>query len=64
MDKLHYKEMVSCLDEMIRTGIIRNKRIYLFGHCNATEELADLLLNRGFFVEAILYNKEAKQGNH
>ncbi len=64
MDKLHYKEMVSCLDEMIRTGIIRNKRIYLFGHCNATEELADLLLNRGFFVEAILDNNEAKQGNH
>lgn len=64
MDKLRYEEMVSCLDGLIRTGVVQNRRIYLFGHCNATEELADLLLDRGFSVEAILDNNEAKQGKH
>lgn len=64
MDKLHYEEMVSRLDELIRAGAIQKRRIYLFGHCNATEELADLLLDGGFPVAAILDNNEAKHGKH
>ena len=64
MDKMHYEEMVSCLDELIRTGMIQNKKIYLFGHCHATEKLADLLLEQGFSIAAILDNNKAKHGNY
>ena len=62
MDKLHYEEMKSNLNRLIRENHIQDKRIYLFGHCNATEELAKLLLAKGFSVEAILDNNDAKCG--
>lgn len=39
-----------------------NKKIYLFGHCNATEELTCLLHNNHLKVEAILDNNTDKQG--
>lgn len=63
MDRLHYEEMVSNLDRLIESGTLQNRAIYLFGHCNATEELADLLLERGFGVAAILDNNAVKWGN-
>lgn len=62
MDKLHYEEMVLSLDKLIQEGIIQGKDILLFGHCNATEELVDLLLSKGFSVKAILDNNQAKIG--
>lgn len=62
MDRLHYEEMVSNLDRLISAHTIQNKNIYLFGHCNATEELAGLLLQRGFSVGAVMDNNAAKQG--
>lgn len=62
MDKAYYEEMVSCLDELIRVGTIQDRKIYLFGHCHATEKLADLLMDRGFSVTAILDNNEEKHG--
>ena len=64
MDKLHYQEMKTNLDELLQKNIIQNKRLYLFGHCNATEELADLLQSKGFAVDAILDNSAAKQGKN
>lgn len=63
MDRLHYEEMVFNLDRLIDEGTLQDKAIYLFGHCNATEELADLLLEKGFCVAAILDNNEVKWGN-
>ena len=60
---MHYEEMVSNLEILIEEKAIQNKKIYLFGHCNATEELADLLLKKGFFVEGILDNNIAKHGS-
>ncbi|MDE6015527.1 MAG: hypothetical protein K2H41_07525 [Acetatifactor sp.] len=63
MDKLHYEEMKSNLNELIRQNAIQGTRIYLFGHCNATEELVDLLLEKGFMVTAILDNNTDKHGN-
>lgn len=60
MDRLHYEEMVSSLDGLIEEHAIQDKTIYLFGHCNATEELVDLLLDRGFDVAAILDNNASK----
>lgn len=63
MDKLHYKEMTENLNQLIEENIIQGKRIFLFGHCNATEELADKLLEYGFSVTAILDNNQAKHGS-
>ncbi len=62
MDQLYYKEMVENLNILIRENTIQNKRIYLFGHCNATEELANLLQSKGFTIIAILDNNSEKQG--
>lgn len=62
MDKQHYEEMVSSLTELEDEGGIQEKRIYLFGHCNATEELVDLLLQKGYRPVAILDNNQDKHG--
>lgn len=62
MDGLHYKEMAENVDRLIREDTIQGKKIFLFGHCNATEELIDLLHDRGFDVAAILDNNEKKHG--
>ena len=62
MDKAHYDEMVVNLDKLVRNKIIQDKKIFLFGHCNATEELAGLLMDRGFSVSAILDNNREKHG--
>ena len=62
MEKLFYKEMVENLDLLFVNNVIQSKKIFLFGHCNATEKLADLLLGRGLEVMAILDNNTAKYG--
>lgn len=62
MDKSHYEEMVSNLDKLADAYMLQDKIIYLFGHCNATEELANLLIERGHTVNAILDNNVSKQG--
>ena len=64
MDKQHYNEMLATLSHFIQKNNIYNKSIYLFGHCNATEVLADELLHRGISVQAILDNNPAKQGTN
>lgn len=60
MDQLHYKEMEENLNQLLQEPIIQGKKLYLFGHCNATEELANLLLEKGFSVKAILDNNTEK----
>nr|MDE7476608.1 hypothetical protein [Lachnospiraceae bacterium] len=62
MDKLHYDEMLENLNRLEQADVFMDKIVYLFGHCNATEELADLLVERGYVVCAILDNNKAKQG--
>lgn len=62
MDKLHLREMEINLKELIQKKEIQGKKIFLFGHCNATEELANLLLDQGFSVASILDNNRAKYG--
>lgn len=62
MDRAHYDEMLANLDKLIRSQCLQQKKIYLFGHCNATEELAGLLADKGFSVSAILDNNREKQG--
>ena len=62
MDAIHYAEMSQNADSLMGTHALDAKTVYLFGHCNATEELARFLLRKGFSVRAILDNNEAKQG--
>lgn len=64
MDQHHYKEMKQNLDGLLIHGDALKKDIYIFGHCNAAEELADLLASRGCQVSAFLDNNLEKQGNH
>lgn len=54
--------MTQNLDSLIADGALREKTLFLFGHCNATEELAELLFYKGYRVEAILDNSLTKQG--
>ena len=47
MEQLYYLEMKTSFEELQKTGTFIKKRIFLFGHCNATEELADLFIEKG-----------------
>ncbi len=62
MDQLHYREMTENLAKLIRDKKVHGRKIYLFGHCDATENLADALAEQGFLVSAILDNNVAKHG--
>ncbi len=63
MDKRRYEEMVSSLKGLEREKGIQGKKVYLFGHCHATEDLADLLLSKKYCPAAILDNNPNKHGN-
>lgn len=63
MDTQYYKEMLENFEELNQSGMLEHKKIFLFGHCHATEKLADLLLDKGFTVAAILDNNAVKHGN-
>lgn len=62
MEQQYYHEMVNNLDELIQKGALEKKSIYLFGHCNATEELLVLLQEKEVVVAAILDNNVRKWG--
>ena len=62
MDRTKYNEMSHKLKDMISKGELNGRKILLFGHCNATEELADLILNNGLEISAILDNNPSKHG--
>lgn len=63
MDKFHYEEMLHNLHEIIKNIDTQKAKIVLFGHCNATETLIDVLIDMNINVECILDNNEAKHGN-
>lgn len=62
MEKKLYEEMTQNLEAIRKELDLSFKKIFLFGHCNATLELIDLLERKGLMVTAILDNSEAKQG--
>lgn len=62
MEKKLYDEMVESVDRINDEMDLSVRKIFLFGHCNATLELIDLLESDGFKVTAILDNSDAKQG--
>ena len=61
MEKSRYKEMEDNLSSIMNEFTISDRKIFLFGHCNATLEAIDLLLKKGLQVEAILDNSSDKQ---
>lgn len=63
MDKEHFEEMLSALNELELNSEMTGKSIFLFGHCNATEELADLLISMDYHPRAILDNNKDKHGS-
>lgn len=62
MDSQHYAEMKENFSWLKTAGVFEKNAVFLFGHCNATEELAELFLTEGYAVEAILDNSISKQG--
>lgn len=62
MEKKLYDEMVESVDRINDEMDLSARKIFLFGHCNATLELIDLLESEGFRVTAILDNSDVKQG--
>lgn len=62
MEKKLYDEMVENVDLIDKEIGLSVRSIFLFGHCNATLELIDLLQAKGFGTKAILDNSAQKQG--
>jgi hypothetical protein len=62
MEIRHKTEMIRVLDARIAARSFAGRAVLLFGHCDATEEMADYLLSRGVTPVAILDNSTAKQG--
>ena len=62
MDAGRYEEMKQALYALEKDGIIQGKNLFLFGHCEATLSLIDLLFERGLSPKAILDNSPQKWG--
>lgn len=62
MDAGRYEEMKQALYVLEKDGTIQGKSIFLFGHCEATLRLIDLLYEKGFSPKAILDNNPQKWG--
>ncbi|MBP5553349.1 MAG: hypothetical protein J6X94_00605 [Lachnospiraceae bacterium] len=62
MDKKLFFEMENNLNILDEEIGLSGKRIFLFGHCSATLELIDLLIEKGLSVTAILDNSDSKLG--
>jgi hypothetical protein len=61
MEKGQYNEMVQNLDALLLEMDLKNRAVFVFGHCNATLELIDLLCENKIKTKAILDNSAAKQ---
>ncbi len=62
MEKKLYDEMVENVNKIDDEMNLSTKGIFLFGHCNATLELIDLLEAKGLKTTGILDNSDVKQG--
>lgn len=64
MDKQHYEEMLANLEHFMKQSNLKHTQVYLFGHCNATEVLAEELLKHEVSIQAILDNNASKHGTY
>ena len=62
MEKVLYDEMNLNINEINSEINLSSMKIFLFGHCNASLELIDLLESKGLRTTAILDNSDEKQG--
>jgi len=62
LNPAYRNEMQRVLDTLINSRSFDSRVVFLFGHCNATEEMADYLLQRNVNIRAILDNSISKQG--
>lgn len=62
MEQTYLNEMNDSLASLEHNGQLKGQSIFLFGHCHATEVLADMLLARNYTVKAILDNNDSKYG--
>lgn len=65
MHRAHKEEMIGNIKEFLENEpYFYGKSVILFGHCNATEELADYLLAQGVTPLCFLDNNQEKQGGN
>ncbi len=62
MDNKQYEVLKENFHSLDDDKSFCDKKIYLFGHCNATELLADLFIEFGYMPVAILDNNPNKYG--
>lgn len=62
MEKKLYDEMVESVNKVDEEMVLSERKIFLFGHCNVTLELIDLLESKGLKTTGILDNSDVKQG--
>ena len=60
MDRFYYNEMKNTLEEFKED--IRKKTVFIFGHCEASFALSDMLMDNDIFPVSILDNSPAKIG--
>lgn len=65
MQEAHKQEMIESIGRYTNTvPPFSNKSIFLFGHCNAAEELADYLTENGITPLSFIDNSQDKQGSN
>jgi len=57
-----YVKLNNILDNMINNYYFDGRAVFLFGHCDATEEIANYLHEHDVSIKAILDNNKSKQG--
>lgn len=62
MDRVYEEELKANLSQWMECGEWESRRVYLFGHCEATLTLADYLFQYGIKPTAILDNNKIKHG--
>lgn len=60
MERERFAELKRNLNRLNENGLLKEREVFLFAHCNATIELADELLKQGITPKAILDNNPNK----
>lgn len=62
MNGKYAEEMKVAFVEFLKLGAFSGKRIFIFGHCHASEIMADMFIQHGFTVDGIIDNNASKWG--
>lgn len=62
MDGIYEEELKRNLRKCVENGELKDRKVYLFGHCSTTLALADLLFENGIKPVAIMDNNDIKHG--